>query len=265
MHDHGPPARESAVDLTKFPEPQPIEGIGHSHIAITTKSAAAQQWFDQGLALLHCFWDYEALRAFEQSVRLDRDCAMCHWGLSRALGFQAGTEDQVKQELAKAKELAAKTSDHEQRYIRAYLDSQDKKGDEAGHEFDTKMEALIDRYPDDIEAKLQLALHSNGGYDNEGDPRSGALYAQTLLKNILHDHPIMRPQTTTGFTPWKGAATRNGLWKALRNSASLRRDRATWFTCQGTFSIGSEITSGLGRSSWHRCTSIRIIWRSSTS
>jgi tetratricopeptide (TPR) repeat protein len=184
-HQHGPPPRESPVDLAKLPAPQHIEGIGHSHIAITTKSAVAQQWFDQGLTLLHCFWDYEALRAFEQSVRLDPDCAMCHWGLSRALGFQAGTDDQVKQELAKAKELAPKTSDHEQRYIRAYADSQNGKGDE----FTSAMEALIDRYPDDIEAKLLLALHSNGGYDNKGDPRSGALYAQMLLKGILHDHP----------------------------------------------------------------------------
>jgi tetratricopeptide (TPR) repeat protein len=189
MHDHGPSAREPAVDLTKLPEPQRIEGIGHSHITITTKWAEAQQWFDQGLALLHCFWDYEALRAFEQSVRLDPNCAMCHWGLSRALAFQAGTDEQVKQELARAKELAPKTSDHEQRYVRAYVDSQDKEGDEGGREFDTTMEALIDRYPDDIEAKLQLALHANGGYDHKGDPRSGALYAQTLLKNILRDQP----------------------------------------------------------------------------
>ena len=37
---------------------------------ITTASPQAQLWFDQGLAALHCFWDYEALRAFEQAVRL---------------------------------------------------------------------------------------------------------------------------------------------------------------------------------------------------
>jgi tetratricopeptide (TPR) repeat protein len=173
------------VDLAKLPAPQHIEGIGHSQIAITTKSPEAQEWFDQGLALLHCFWDYEALRAFERAVRLDPDCAMCHWGLSRALAFQAGTDDKVKQELSRAKELAPKTSDHEQRYIRAYAASQDEKRDE----FTSTMEALIDRYPDDIEAKLLLAFHSNGGYDNNGDPRSGALYAQMLLKNILRDHP----------------------------------------------------------------------------
>jgi hypothetical protein len=50
MHDHGPRARELPVDLAKLPEPQRIEGIGQSNITITTQSAEAQQWFDQGLA-----------------------------------------------------------------------------------------------------------------------------------------------------------------------------------------------------------------------
>jgi tetratricopeptide (TPR) repeat protein len=172
MHDHGPPAREPAVDLAKLPKPQRIEGIGHSHITITTKSAEAQQWFDQGLALLHCFWDHEALRAFEQSVRLDPNCAMRHWRLARGLRFQAGTDEQVKQELARAKELAPKTSDHEQRYIRAYAASQDGKA----NEFTRTMQGLLDRYPDDLEAKLIVA-------------RSGAPYANTILRSILLDYP----------------------------------------------------------------------------
>jgi hypothetical protein len=54
--------------------------------------------------LPHCFWDYEAERAFEQAVRLDPDCAMCHWGLFKALDF-SGHHDQPKAELARAKDL----------------------------------------------------------------------------------------------------------------------------------------------------------------
>src|SRR4051812_33136622 len=80
-HQHGPPPAQSSVDLTQLPRPQRIHGLGQSHIEITTKSPEAQMWFDQGLAALHCFWDYEALRAFEQAVRLDPNCAMCYWGL----------------------------------------------------------------------------------------------------------------------------------------------------------------------------------------
>ena len=86
-HQHNPPDQPK-VDLAKLPAPQHMEGLGGGHIQITTKSPDAQKWFDQGVAAMHCFWDYEALRAFEQSVRLDPDCAMCHWGIAEALQFR---------------------------------------------------------------------------------------------------------------------------------------------------------------------------------
>ncbi|SRR5579871_45564 len=188
-HQHAPPASESTVDLEHLPAPQHIDGIGHSHIAITTKSPEAQQWFDQGLALLHCFWDYEALRAFEQAVRLDPDCAMCHWGVSNAVAFRGSAKEQAKSEMKKAHELAAKATDREQRYIRAYFESQEKDGEEGSKAFDHEMSALIDRYPDDLEAKLLLAGARLGGYDVKGDPRPGALGTQAMLREILRDHP----------------------------------------------------------------------------
>jgi tetratricopeptide (TPR) repeat protein len=180
MHDHRPPPDASPVDLAKLPAPRRMFGIGEAHITITTNSPEAQQWFDQGLELLHCFWDYEALRAFEQAARLDQTCAMCHWGIARALDFRGGEDTQVKEEFAAAKKLATKASDEEQRYIRAFADA---------NCFQKEMEALIDRYPDDVEAKLMLALRINSGYGPDGDPRSGAVYAHTLLLEILSQHP----------------------------------------------------------------------------
>ncbi|MBV9502430.1 MAG: tetratricopeptide repeat protein [Acidobacteriaceae bacterium] len=189
QHHHGPPAEtEKSIDLAKLPAPQHITGIGSSHIPITTKSSEAQQWFDQGLALMHCFWDYEALRAFEEAVRKDPNCSMCYWGLYRALEF-SDKDEQAKQELDKAKGLSAKASDREQRYIRAYTDSVDQKGDEADHAFDKEMSALIQRYPDDLEAKLLLSTHPGHGYDEKGDPRPGTLYEQAMLRSLLQDYP----------------------------------------------------------------------------
>jgi tetratricopeptide (TPR) repeat protein len=186
-HQHGPPGATS-VDLSKLPPPQRIEGIGDAHISITTKSPQAQQWFDQGLALLHCFWDYEAERAFGEAVRLDPDCAMCHWGLYRAVDF-SGDHDQAKAELARAKELATSASDREQRYIRASTEQEAKQGDEATQAFIKEMEALEARYPDDLQAKLILAGQMLNGYDSKGDPRAGALYGQALLRNLLQQYP----------------------------------------------------------------------------
>jgi Flp pilus assembly protein TadD len=186
-HQHAPPPDQSWVDLTQLPQPQKIEGLGQSHIAITTKSSEAQQWFDQGLAAFHCFWDYEALRAFEQAVRLDSNCAMCHWGLSQALNF-GGKLDQAKTELAKAKELSANTSDREQRIIQAFADSAEKKGDEAAQQFAKDLAIVVEHYPDDLEIRLLLARPTDRNYE-KGDPTPSAIYSRAMLRDILHDHP----------------------------------------------------------------------------
>ncbi|HTQ58453.1 MAG TPA: tetratricopeptide repeat protein [Bryobacteraceae bacterium] len=188
VHHHTPdsPAR---VDLAKLPKPVVLEGIGHGHIAITTKSPEAQRWFDQGLALLHCFWDYEALRAFAEAVRLDPDCAMCHWGLARALTLHGGDPDAAKAEISKAKELSGHASDHEQRYIRADAASLEDKGDGGDSAYAKEMEALIQHYPDDVQAKLFYVLSLNHGYDEQGDPRSGTFYGQAMLRELLRQDP----------------------------------------------------------------------------
>jgi len=186
-HQHGPPSPPK-IDLAKLPPPLHLDGIGQAHIPITAKSLEAQQWFDQGLALLHCFWDYEATRAFEQSVRLDPDCAMCHWGLFQALDF-SGDDAQAKTELARASELAPKASDREQRYIRADTERQSKKDEEATQAYIKEMEALEAHYPDDLQAKIFLAGSLGGGFDSQGDPRPGTLYGQSLLRNLLRDYP----------------------------------------------------------------------------
>jgi tetratricopeptide (TPR) repeat protein len=186
-HQHAPPPDSPQVDLAQLPPPQRIEGLGHSHMAITTKSPEAQQWFDQGLAALHCFWDYEALRAFERAVRLDSDCAMCHWGLSQALQF-SGKQDPAKTELAKAKDLSAQASDREQRIIRAFADAAGKKGEEAAQQFAKEMAILVEHYPDDVEIRLLMARPTDGAYE-KGEPSPGAIYSRALLQDLLHDHP----------------------------------------------------------------------------
>src|SRR5579872_5370175 len=189
QHQHTADPEDARVDLAKLPAPQRIDGLGKAHITITTKSPEAQQWFDQGLAALHCFWDYEALRAFEQAARLDPDCAMCHWGLARALASHGGEKDLERQELKKAQELASKATDREQRYIRADAATEGKEGDAADAAFAKEMDALIDRYPDDIDAKVLYGLTALRGYTMDGDPRPGTMYGQTILREVLAQHP----------------------------------------------------------------------------
>ncbi len=168
-----------------------MSGVGSSHFPITTQSPQAQAFFDQGINMLHAFWDFEAYRAFREAARLDPEAAMPHWGLFTALGYNA---KEMKAErdaaLARAIALAPQASEREQFYIRAAsLLVEPGKGRSA---FISEMEALIDRFPDDVDAKLFLAntlSTPTGSYAPDGRPREGKLYGQAILRNLLHTHP----------------------------------------------------------------------------
>jgi len=59
-----------------------LPGMGSVHLAITTSSPEAQQFFDQGVAQMHSFWAREAERSFLQAAALDPAAPMPHWGIA---------------------------------------------------------------------------------------------------------------------------------------------------------------------------------------
>ncbi len=75
------------VPPEQLPTPQHIPGVGNVRFPISA-NPQAQAWFEQGINLLYDFWDYEADRAFEESIRADPKCAMCYWGLYQAESFR---------------------------------------------------------------------------------------------------------------------------------------------------------------------------------
>src|SRR5512132_1241403 len=62
------------------------DGLGSYSRKVTTNSAEAQRYFDQGLAFVHGFNHRAAIRAFQQAAELDPECAMAHWGVALACG-----------------------------------------------------------------------------------------------------------------------------------------------------------------------------------
>src|SRR5947208_12721813 len=62
------------------------EGLGSYSRKITTDSAEAQRYFDQGFAFVHGFNHRAAIRAFQQAAEIDPECAMAHWGVALACG-----------------------------------------------------------------------------------------------------------------------------------------------------------------------------------
>ncbi|MBI1764281.1 MAG: hypothetical protein HYR56_22885 [Acidobacteria bacterium] len=172
---------------------QLMAGYGKVHMPITTKSAEAQQFFDQGLALLHSFWGYEADRAFERAAQLDPECAMAQWGIAMAAVNDARRDAALK----RAKELAPKVSAREQLYLAAVEARY--KGEKstvqnngflgATDEHTKALRKIVAFYPDDNEAKLFLALASMSGYERDGTPRPGTVEAIALLQVVLARDP----------------------------------------------------------------------------
>jgi len=65
---------------------QLFEGLGTTHRPVTTRSKAAQQYFDQGLRLMWAFNHDESTRSFARAALLDPGCAMCFWGVALTVG-----------------------------------------------------------------------------------------------------------------------------------------------------------------------------------
>jgi tetratricopeptide (TPR) repeat protein len=72
------PASESTPPL--------YQDLGKLHVPVTTASAKAQAYFDQGMRLLFAFNHAEAARAFRAAQQFDAGCAMCYWGEALVLG-----------------------------------------------------------------------------------------------------------------------------------------------------------------------------------
>jgi tetratricopeptide (TPR) repeat protein len=60
--------------------------VGDHRRPVTTRSAAAQRYFDQGLSLVYAFNHDEARESFREAERLDAACAMASWGVAYANG-----------------------------------------------------------------------------------------------------------------------------------------------------------------------------------
>lgn len=153
-------------------------GTGNVHFPITTKNPLAQRFFDHGLGQLHGFWYWEAERSFRQAAAIDPDCAMAYWGMAMA---NVNNGDRAVNFIREAAKRNSDKTRRESLYIEALSDyyedwDQAKKaqGDASGktasdakkaaekqrkQEYLQKLEAIINEFPDDLEAKAFLVYY----------------------------------------------------------------------------------------------------------
>lgn len=195
-HHASPPAAATALH----------PGLDDHHHPITTRSADAQTYFDQGLALLYGFNHDEAARYFRRVAELDPDAAMAYWGLALAIGPNyndtavdehraAATYDAVQKAVA----LAPKVSGKEQAYIHALtrrFAAADPKSDwkQFHLDYSAAMREVMKKYPDDLDAAVLFAeslmmLRPWQLWTLEGEPAPGTLELVAVLESVLKHDP----------------------------------------------------------------------------
>ncbi len=187
VYKQGHSLHGETFDVGPREKPWPMAGIGKAPFPITAKNPEVQQWFDQGNALLHSYWYYEAERAFRWCVKLEPDNAMAYWGLARSTGG-----DRAKDFIREAVKRKDRVSERERLYIEAQEaqlipDPLRNNGApdfaDMHQQYRKKLETICVKYPGDMEARALLALATMG------DSRYGA---ELMIREILAkdpDHP----------------------------------------------------------------------------
>lgn len=195
----GPVAAQTNTVAIRF------DGLGSHSRPISTRSAEAQQFFDQGLAFLYGFNHDEAIRAFRHAATLDPMCPMPQWGIAVANGpnINYPLVDEVHaaaawEALTKAKALAANGSAVERELITAvatrYTNPQPADRKPLDEAYANAMRELWKKHPADADigalfAESLMDLRPWDQWTATGEPRDGTAEVLATLEAVLARSP----------------------------------------------------------------------------
>lgn len=194
--------KPTVTTLKPMPPIGIMDGVGKSHFAVSTKSAEAQQFFDQGLALIQDFSSLDAYRSFKRASLLDSTCAMTYWGILFTLeggyfSMDSTLTSERKHAAESLKHIQNNTTDEEKMLISLEL-----KRDSLSRLYSpNKVDSLtvgdillyINQYPDNPDMVniylLNFTYSPLGGYDEQRHPRPMALLGEYILQAMLAKYP----------------------------------------------------------------------------
>src|SRR5438876_7320653 len=166
----------------------------------TSCSPEAQKEFERALAMLHSFFFPETIKGFSAIPQTDPSCAIAYWGIAISqrpnplVGpFDSATLKRGLDAVEKGKAIGAKTQ-RERDWLAAieefYKDYDKVDQDTRTQNYAKAMEALVQKYPDDVEAKIFYALALNETFDHKNmEPLLKAIKILEPLDKKYPDHP----------------------------------------------------------------------------
>lgn len=212
QNDPGHSRHGSAFDSGMRTRPWVMEGVGQAPFPISSKNPEVQKWFNQGNALLHSFWFEEAERSFRWCLKLDPDCAMAYWSLARCgfNWFTVGGSDYNDKEFGRYKTFLREAvrrkeqvTDRERMYIEAWAKATAPGVKEGPKVLVEQLQNLVIKYPDDVEAKVNLALFNIG--------QGSAFANQLLIDQVLAKNPMHPGAHHAAIHNWDGIASEQAI------------------------------------------------------
>jgi tetratricopeptide (TPR) repeat protein len=226
---------------------QPIRlyaaGLGTSKRSISSPSAEARAYFNQGFQLMYAFAKAEAGRSFHEAQRRDPDCAICYWGEAWAWGPYVNgrmTAADASRAYAAIRSASALAEHHASPKERAYIDAMTLRYLEHFDPFDhgredrayaEAMARVAQRYPDDLDAAtlyaeaLFLLLPRPGAFDiaNPDVAHLLSVLESALARDVRHPGACHLYVHTTELTtePQRAAACAEHLGSAMPAASHL--------------------------------------------
>ncbi len=168
-----------------------ISGVGSLHQEVSTSSAAAQSFHDQGLAYLASFEWLSAARSFRTALNHDPDLAMARTGLARAfLGLEAPGRALAEARLAQRSPV--QVTHREALWVELAVAQMEGTLAQGGEAQDLQLayvqaiDHYLDRYPDDSHG---LVLRGNGSAHAANPGSSGGTASLHWYRRALEVDP----------------------------------------------------------------------------
>lgn len=207
-HQSSPEPAQQAAEVPALPPPLPgahlLEGLGRHDFPVTTASAEAQRWFNQGLMLAYGFNHDAAERSFLRATEKDPACAMCWWGAALVLGphvnapMDPANNGKAWNRVVRAQELAASVTPREQGFIKAlaarYAESPPPDRRVLDEAYAAAAGALATAMPDDLDAAVFHAealmdLQPWDYYDRKLQPKGNTGLIVSTLEAVMSRNP----------------------------------------------------------------------------